>query len=70
MELTVRKGREYVHIILENDKQVIYYAKKYMKQGFEVYSICNEKTVQLLCKTSWIGIEIAKNFDISKKPTS
>ena len=52
MELTVRKGREYVHIILENEKQVIYYAKKYMKQGFEVYSICNDKTVQLLCKTS------------------
>jgi len=28
-----------LHIVLETEKEVIYYAKKYIKQGWEVYSI-------------------------------
>lgn len=28
-----------MHIILETEAEVIYYAKKYIKQGWEVYSI-------------------------------
>ena len=33
------KAKEYLHIILETEAEVIYYAKKYIKQGWEVYSI-------------------------------
>ena len=51
LELTLRKSKEYLHIFLDNEKQVIYYAKKYMKKGFEVYSICNEKRVEIKCKS-------------------
>ena len=51
LELTLRKQKEYVHIFLENEKQVVYYANKYMKKGFEVYSICNPKRVYIKCKT-------------------
>lgn len=51
LELTMRKSREYIHIFLETEKEVIYYAKKYIKKGFEVYSICNEKRVEIKCKS-------------------
>jgi hypothetical protein len=39
IELTMRRHKEYLHIILETETEVIYYAKKYIKQGWEVYSI-------------------------------
>jgi hypothetical protein len=39
IDLTVFRGREFLSIILETDTEVIYYAKKYIKQGWEVYSI-------------------------------
>jgi hypothetical protein len=39
IELTMKRHREFLHIILETEKEVIYYAKKYIKQGWEVYSI-------------------------------
>jgi hypothetical protein len=39
IDLTVRRGVEFLSIILETDTEVIYYAKKYIKQGWEVYSI-------------------------------
>jgi hypothetical protein len=39
IDLTVRRGREFLSIVLETDIEVIYYAKKYIKQGWEVYSI-------------------------------
>ena len=39
IELTMRRQKEYLHIILETEAEVIYYAKKYIKQGWEVYSI-------------------------------
>lgn len=47
----MKKGREYVHIILETDKEVIRYAKKYIKEGWVVHSICNDKIVEVKCKT-------------------
>ncbi len=46
----MKKNKEYLHIILETEKEVIYYAKKYMKKGFEVYSICNDKRIEVKCK--------------------
>lgn len=39
IELTMKRHKELLHIILETEKEVIYYAKKYIKQGWEVYSI-------------------------------
>ena len=39
IELTVRRGREFLLIILETETEVIYYAKKYIKEGWVVYSI-------------------------------
>ncbi len=39
IDLTVRRGKEFLSIILETDTEVIYYAKKYIKQGWTVYSI-------------------------------
>ena len=39
IDLTVFRGVEFLSIILETDTEVIYYAKKYIKQGWEVYSI-------------------------------
>ena len=39
IELTMRRQKEYLHIILETEAEVIYYAKKYIKQGWQVYSI-------------------------------
>ena len=39
IELTLKRNREFVHIILETEKEVIYYAKKYIKEGWQVYSI-------------------------------
>lgn len=39
IELTLKRNREFLHIILETEKEVIYYAKKYIKDGWVVYSI-------------------------------
>ena len=39
IDLTVFRDKEFLSIILETDTEVIYYAKKYIKQGWEVYSI-------------------------------
>ena len=39
IDLTVRRGKEFLSIILETEHEVIYYARKYIKQGWEVYSI-------------------------------
>lgn len=39
IDLTVWRDREFLSIILETDTEVIYYAKKYIKQGWQVYSI-------------------------------
>ena len=39
IELTMKRHREFLHIILETEKEVIYYAKKYIKEGWQVYSI-------------------------------
>ena len=39
IDLTVFRGIEFLSIILETDTEVIYYAKKYIKQGWQVYSI-------------------------------
>ena len=39
IELTMKRTREFLHIILETQKEVIYYAKKYIKEGWQVYSI-------------------------------
>ena len=37
--ICLRKGIEYVHIITETEKEMLYYANKYMKAGWIVYSI-------------------------------
>ena len=47
IELTMRRQKEYLHIILETDAEVIYYAKKYIKQGWEVYSIDRYKSIEI-----------------------
>jgi hypothetical protein len=39
IDLTMRRGIEFLSIVLDNDTEVIYYAKKYIKQGWVVYSI-------------------------------
>ena len=39
IELTMKRNREFIHIILETQNEVIYYAKKYIKEGWQVYSI-------------------------------
>lgn len=51
MELTLKRNREFVHIVLQTDEEIIRYAKKYIKQGWQVYSICNDKYVEVKCKT-------------------
>ena len=47
IELTVRRGIEFLHIVLYSEKDVIYYAKKYIKQGWQVYSIDTGATVTI-----------------------
>ena len=47
IELTMRRQKEYLHIILETEAEVIYYAKKYIKQGWEVYSIDRYKSIEI-----------------------
>jgi len=39
IELTMKRYREFVHIVLNTEKEVIFYAKKYIKEGWKVYSI-------------------------------
>ena len=39
IDLTVRRGKEFLSIILETEHEVIYYARKYIKQGWEFYRI-------------------------------
>jgi len=47
IELTMKRNKEYVHIVLETEKEVIYYAKKYVKAGWEVYSIDKFKSIEI-----------------------
>ena len=47
IELTMKRNREFVHIILETEKEVIYYAKKYIKQGWQVYSVDKLKSIEI-----------------------
>lgn len=51
IDLTVRRGYEFLTIILETDHEVIYYARKYIKQGWEVYSI--DKGCQIVTKHAY-----------------
>lgn len=52
IDLTVRRGIEFLSIILHTDTEVIYYAKKYIKQGWEVYSI--DKGCQIVMKHAYV----------------
>lgn len=47
IELTMKRNREFLHIILETEKEVIYYAKKYIKQGWQVYSVDKFKSIEI-----------------------
>ena len=47
IELTMRRNLEFVHIVLMTEKEVIYYAKKYVKAGWEVYSIDKYKSISI-----------------------
>jgi hypothetical protein len=43
----MRRGIEFLSIILQTDIEVIFYAKKYIKQGWEVFSIDKECKITL-----------------------
>lgn len=47
IELTMEREIERVHIVLASQKEVIYYATKYMKQGWKVYSIDVFKSIEI-----------------------
>ena len=52
IDLTVRRGIEFLSIILDTDTEVIYYAKKYIKAGWTVYSI--DKGCQIVTKHAYV----------------
>ena len=50
IDLTVRRGKEFLSIILETEHEVIFYARKYIKQGWAVYSIDTEAKIKITYK--------------------